>query len=276
MTIENSCALRVLIADDEPVAVTGLSQILAKRSEIHVVGTAGCGRETLKQIKNLRPQVVLLDIQMPDMTGFDVVSQLPGGIVPSIIFVTAHRQFALRAFEVHAVNYILKPVDEQHLFTTLERIQAHLRGGPLPGQGNEFNANRTMVSVGNETLVNRKGTLSIKSRGGVIFVPIDRVTYIESAGNYVRYFVDEECYLARSTLHEVERQLETSTMKRVHRSRMVNVVRIRCVRPHPSGEYLIEFDNGQSVTTGRSFRQQVRNIVRSQRQSTVRIEGDLQ
>ncbi len=254
--------LTVMIVDDEPNAVRGMSRILEKRAGIKVVGKASSGFDAVRQINRLKPQVVLLDIQMPGMTGFDVIAEIGKDTIPFLIFVTAHQEFALQAFEVHAIDYILKPVDQRRLFAVLDRIRNRFLPDQEQTTRRRVNSLLTTIAAGEETSIESPKRLSIKSRGSVILISTEKITHIESAGNYVRYFVDGECYLSRSTMHEVQRQLDMTSLIRVHRSKIVNVDRIRKISPHPNGEFVITLDNGEQVSTGHSYRDKIRELMR--------------
>lgn len=255
--------LTVLIVDDEPNAVRGLTQILESRDGIRIAGEAMSGPDAVKQIERLQPQVVLLDIQMPEMTGFDVVAELGLDAIPFLVFVTAHQEFALQAFEVHAIDYILKPVDHHRLFAVLDRIRKRFLPGPEQEMQRRVQSLLTTISAGEETRLDSPNRLKVKSRGSVVFLSTDMITHIESAGNYVRYFIDGECYLARSTMNEVQAQLESTSLVRVHRSKIVNIDRILKITPQPQGEFVITLDSGKEVSTGYSYRDKVRSLMGS-------------
>lgn len=253
--------LNLLIVDDEPNAVRGLVQILKSQKDVCIVGTASSGVEAVELIESLRPQVVLLDIQMPGMSGFDVVSKIGKQAMPCLVFVTAHEEFALQAFEVHAFDYILKPVDDVRLFAALDRIRKRIFNDQPRLLERQLKALLTTISAGEDTRIESPKKLSIKSQGNVVFVSIDQISHIESAGNYVRYFIDGDCYLCRATISEVQKQLDATSLVRIHRSKIVNADRIRKICCNPGGEYLITLDNDLTITTGPSYRNQVRELI---------------
>ncbi len=260
MSSEITNPISVLIVDDEPVAVRGLCQLLRSRLDIQVIGTARNGPEAVKLIGSLKPQVVLLDIEMPGMNGFEVVAQIGKYNIPHLVFVTAHQEFALQAFDVHALDYVLKPVDEDRLFSTLDRVRAY-SDQDSRNQSRRIDSLITTVSAGEHATLEPPTQLVFKSRGAVVRISIDHISRIESAGNYVRYFVASECYLARATMNQIATQLASTSLLRVHRSRIVNVKRIYQIKSQPQGEYIITLDDGVEVSTGKSYREQIRQLM---------------
>jgi two-component system LytT family response regulator len=251
-----SDALRVLIADDEPHARARMRELLAAHAGVEVVGECGDGAQTVRAIASLSPELVFLDVQMPELDGFGVVQAIGVDRMPAVIFVTAYDEHALRAFEVHAIDYLLKPVDRERFTETLTRAARQIRAGA--GAGLE---RRLLDWV--EKLANRQspGRLAIRVEGSTLFLRADEIDWLEAHNNHVRVHTAAKTHLVRETLTNFLRRLPPGRFLRVHRSSAVNVERIKEVQPWFAGDYVLILVDGSRVTSGRSYRQDLRRFL---------------
>ncbi|MBX6331008.1 MAG: response regulator transcription factor [Gemmatimonadaceae bacterium] len=250
--------IRVLIVDDEPLARGHLRQLLGDDADVTVIGEAGNGRDAVAAIREHAPDLVLLDIQMPELDGFGVVREIGVEQMPPVIFVTAYDEFALQAFEVYAMAYLLKPVDRGRFAEALHRVKSHIRrGAPADDLATRLAALLEAASV-RETQLER---LAIKVDGRILFVRTDDIDWVEAVDNHVRLHVGTRHHLVRGTLTALERRLPASKFLRTHRSMIVNVQRIAEIQPWFGGDYVIILADGTRHTTGRSYRQKVHEFV---------------
>jgi two-component system LytT family response regulator len=231
--------MRALIVDDEPHARRYLSELLEGEINVLVVGEASCGAEGMEQIGKLSPDIVFLDIQMPDLDGLDMVERLESPDPPLFIFVTGYSQFAVRAFEVEAVDYLCKPFDKERLLTALER--AHRRMNPKE-VALENNDGRWL------------SRLSIRDESGFIFVPVDQILWIEAANKYVVVHTTAGTHIARQTIQSLQDKLDPEQFVRIHRSTVVRKSAVRGLHPLFHGDYIVKLVNGAEITLSRSFR----------------------
>jgi two-component system LytT family response regulator len=241
--------IRTLIVDDEPLARQRLRKLLEADADIGIVGECGDGQDAVAQLQRLRPDLVFLDVQMPVLDGFGVLQALAGQPLPVVIFVTAHDRYALKAFEVHALDYLLKPFDRTRFAAALERAKVQVR------QGNAALLSERL----HEMLERRPGPerLVVKSGGRIYFVRIEDIDWIEAAGNYVRLHVGKEEHLLRETLGALEQRLDGRRFVRIHRSTIVNLERIRELQPAFHGDYVIVLHDGTELALSRSCREQL-------------------
>lgn len=251
-----SKTLRVLIVDDEPLARAHLRQLLAADRDIEVVGECGDGREAVRAIRELNPALVLLDIQIPELDGFGVVREVGVDRMPSVIFVTAYDEYALRAFEVFALAYLLKPVDRQRLAEALTRAKKLTQRGSREDLASRLSALLEHRAEGTE---NR---LAIKVNGRILFVSIDDIDYVEAMDNHVRLHLGQREYVVRATLSALEQRLMPGRFLRIHRSTIVNVKRVQEAQPWFGGDYVLILADGTRLTSGRSYRERVHEFLR--------------
>ena len=248
--------IRTLVVDDEPLAREGTRMLLEGDPEIAVVGEAGSGREALAQIVALRPDLVFLDVQMPEMDGFAVLSALAPGPLPAVIFVTAYEGHALRAFEVHALDYLLKPFDDERFADALGRAKAQLRLRAL-GQQPQLQALLAALGhAGDAGEVSERAPasrLAIKDGSRVVFLRTEEIDWIEAADYYVQVHAGERCYLHRESMSRLEAQLAGERFVRIHRSAIVNWDRVREVRSQ-GREVLVRLQGGAELRVARSHR----------------------
>jgi two-component system, LytTR family, response regulator len=247
--------IRTLIVDDEPLARQRLRTLLAADPELELVGECGDGRRAVTAVQELRPDLMFLDVEMPALDGFGVVHSLAGARLPVIIFVTAHDRYALKAFEVHALDYLLKPFDKTRFAAALERGKAQVRLGQSGGMEQRLMAFlRTVEDHRPSPRQPLPERLVVKSAGRVSFVRVEELDWIEAAGNYVRLHVAKEDHLLRETLSGLEAKLDPRRFVRIHRSTIVNIDRIRQLQPAFHGDYVVQLHDGTELTLSRSCR----------------------
>ncbi len=243
-------AIRALIIDDEPVARGYLRDLIHESEEVRVVGEAANGIEAVERIKKERPDLIFLDIQMPEMDGFEVLTRLDPDFLPLIIFLTAHDTYALQAFEAKALDYLLKPFDRPRFRKALDKAVELIRSRNLADFEKRL---RSLVSRLNTDRPPLK-RLMVRSRDRAYFLRTGDIRFIEAAGNYVVLHVGEDEHLIRETLSSLEGRLAPDTFVRVHRSRIVNLDHVREVISLEKGEYRIVLTDGSQLKLGRSYR----------------------
>ena len=239
--------LRAIIADDEPLARARMRRLLAEETDVEVLAECANGAETAEAIRRYAPDVVFLDIEMPELDGFEVVTGLDGARPPVIVFVTAYDRHAIRAFEAEALDYVLKPVDAARLRRSVERVRAHLEKGDVA----EKLATILSSVRGEREVLDR---IAVRGKGHVSFVRTADVTFIESAGNYARVHTATGSHLIRETMAALEAKLDRKRFVRIHRSTIVNVDAIRELRPWFGGDYLVVTNDGTELTLSRTYR----------------------
>lgn len=248
--------IATLIVDDEPLGREALRTLLKSDPEIAIIAECATGREAVAAIAKHDPHLVFLDVQMPDLDGFAVVDAIGAQQMPVTIFVTAYDKYALRAFDVHAMDYLLKPFDEVRFLKALERAKAHLRKGRWDHLGDKL-AELMREHRGN----NYAERFVIKTSGKIIFLKSAEIDWIEAEGNYLRLHVGKESYLQRGTMNSVQERLNPKRFVRIHRSTIVNVERVKELRPWPTGEYVVLLHSGKELTLSRGFREQLPLLV---------------
>jgi two-component system LytT family response regulator len=262
--------LRVLIVDDEPLARARLRELLSDEDDIEIVAEYTNGAAAVTGIERDQPDLVLLDIQMPEIDGFGVVRAIGPDRMPAVVFVTASDAHAVRAFEVHAVDYVLKPVDRDRLLEAVARTRSRVFATPERGQDRDIRerlaalvAEVSAAVVSGAVGVAPPGVarLAVKGDGRVVFVRTADVDWVEAMDNYVRLHVGREKHLMRETLSHLEQRLPSQSFLRVHRSTIVNVDRIREVQPWFAGDYVLILADGTKLTTGRRYRSAVQALL---------------
>jgi two-component system, LytTR family, response regulator len=249
--------IRAVIVDDEPLARRRISNLLAEADDVEVIAECANGREAIQAIEESPPDLLFLDIQMPELDGFDVLQAIGIGLLPVVIFVTAYDQFALRAFEAHALDYLLKPFDDERFEAALERARERIRqqqGGDLDRR---LRALLEEVRGGGgylQRLVVPKGHRSV-------FIRTEEIDWIEAERNYIRLHVDGQGYLLRENLSRIESALDPKRFCRIHRSTIVNIDRIQAVESLFRGEYLVMLHDGTKLTSGRSYRRTLHRLM---------------
>ena len=243
-------SIRTLIVDDEPLARERIRMLLEDQPDLEIVTESANGTEALREIQRLAPDLVFLDIQMPEFTGFEVLDHLDPARIPVIIFVTAYDQYALKAFEVCALDYLLKPFDRERFNRALARARTELDRRKA-GQVND-----QVLKLLSELQQRKKylEKLIIRDGGRVFFLRADEIDWIEAAGNYVRLHTGKEEYLYRETMLNLEAQLNSERFVRIHRSAIVNIERIKELQPWFRGDYVIVLRDNQKLTLSRTYR----------------------
>jgi two-component system LytT family response regulator len=249
--------LRVLIADDEPLARDGLKRLVSADPRVEAICEARNGREAVAAIRESRPHLVLLDIQMPRMDGFAIVEAVGADRMPSVIFVTAHDQYAIRAFEVSAVDYLLKPVTEERFRLAFQRATGRL-GGVSPDE-----STRQMLTMLDAIAhpPRRLARLAIRAGEKTVFLPVDAVDRIEASENYVRLHAGQARHLLHVSMNAIEAALDPATFVRIHRSHIVNVKRIKQLWSIAHGQYVVELASGERVHSGRTYGDRIRGLL---------------
>lgn len=255
MTAESP--VRTLIVDDEPPARKRLRDLLAKERALEIVGEAGSGPEAVRMIRAERPDLVFLDIQMPGTDGFGVIREIAGDDPPLVVFVTAHDEHAIKAFEVQAVDYVLKPVLEPRLKEAVRRAVERLRSGTRDTSGDLAR----LLERLSQSPAPQPGRLPIKRDGSVTFVRTDDIDWLEADGDYVRIHAGKATHMVRDTIAEVTAKLPAERFVRVHRSIVVNTERIREVQPWFKGDYVLILNDGTKLRSGRTYRAVVHALI---------------
>jgi two-component system LytT family response regulator len=255
---EQLARIRTLIVDDEPLAREGVRLLLGGDPEIDVVGECGDGRDALEGLRRLRPDLVFLDVQMPELSGFDVLAALAPEELPAVIFVTAFDRYALRAFEVHALDYLLKPFDDDRFADALARAKRHLRLSHASSLSERLLS--LLEGVRAPDPEPPEARLAIKDAGRVVFLEVAEVDWIEAADYYVQLHVGDKSYLHRESMQRLEERLDPAQFLRIHRSAIVNR---RCVRElrHKGRELLCVLDGGVALRVARSQRSKLQRFL---------------
>jgi two-component system LytT family response regulator len=239
--------LRVLVVDDEPVARAGIVSLLVRDPELEVAGDCGDGRSAVAAIRELKPDFVLLDVQMPEMDGFEVIATIGAEQMPPVVFITAWDQFALRAFEVHALDYLLKPFDDERFAAAIERVKRFARAGNV-GELAERLAALVQAPAANGWLTR----IVVRKASGAVFVPIEDVDWIEAADYCARIHARGKVHVIRETMQRLEEKLDPARFFRVHRSGIVNLDRVREMQPTPQGDHVLVLTDGSRVRLSRA------------------------
>lgn len=248
--------IRTLIVDDEPLARERIRAMLEGQDDIEVVAECGNGTEAVSKISELSPQLVFLDVQMPEADGFDVAEAVNGESLPVIVFVTAYDQYALKAFDANAVDYLLKPFDKARFLQSLQRVRQEVSDAENRDQ--ERIAALLRDVRGESSFAER---FAIKDDGRIFFVRAREIDWIEAAGNYVRLFCGESMHLMRSTMSALEARLDPDRFLRIHRSTIVNLDSVNEIQPLFHGEHVVIMRNGARLTLSRGYRQRLDSLL---------------
>jgi two-component system, LytTR family, response regulator len=241
--------IRALVVDDEPLARRGIRVRLERSGGIEIVGECASGGDAVTAIRDLSPDLVFLDVQMPGLGGFDVIERVGVDQMPPVVFVTAYDAHALRAFDVHALDYLLKPIDDDRFDTAVERARRRIAERQAGAAGRQ-------LAAALEDLRARR--ILIKDRGRVVIVNESDVDWIEAEGDYVRVHTGGRGHLLRETMAGMEQRLDPASFARIHRSTIVNVTRIKELKPHPNREYTVVLRDGTQLRLSRSYRDSLR------------------
>ena len=267
-------SIRTILVDDEPLATQGLMLRLEAHDDVEIVATAANGREAIRAIKTNKPDLVFLDIQMPGFDGFSVIQGMMEVEPPLFVFVTAYGDHALRAFEAQAVDYLMKPVDEDRLAATMDRVRQRLNEKrsaeeaerlkeALAEHAPEAAEELATVDGGGEAhSANRfEKMINIKDQGQIFRVDVDTIERIDAAGDYMCIQTGDNTLILRETMKDLEKRLDPRRFQRVHRSTIVNLDLVKQVKPHTNGECFLVLDSGAQVKVSRSYRDVVARFV---------------
>lgn len=262
--------IRTILVDDEKLAIQGLMLRLQAFPDVEIIDTCSNGREAIRKIKTEKPDLVFLDIQMPGFDGFSVVKGVMEIEPPLIVFVTAYQEHAVRAFEANAVNYLMKPVDEDKLADTLERVRLRLAEKRSAEEAEKLknvlaevapDAMEAMPGEGEPATARYERLINIKDKGQIFRVDVDSIERIEAAGDYMVIYTADNSLILRETMKDLERRLDPRVFQRVHRSWIVNLNQVRQVKPHTNGECFLVLESGADVKVSRSYRDVVARFV---------------
>ena len=263
--------IRTILVDDEPLATQGLQLRLDAHDDVEIVATASNGREAIRAVKTHKPDLVFLDIQMPGFDGFSVISGLMEVEPPLFVFVTAYSEHALKAFEAKAVDYLMKPVEEDRLAATLDRVRERLaekassRKAEKLQSALEEHAPEVAESVakgGDRPAASRfEQIINIRDQGQIFRVDVSDIERIDAAGDYMCIQTGDNTLILRETMKDLEKRLDPRRFQRVHRSTIVNLDQVRQVKPHTNGECFLVLDSGAEVKVSRSYRDVVARFV---------------
>ena len=249
--------VRTAIADDEPLARERIASMLQPHDNYEIVAQCKDGAEAVAAIRKDRLDLVFLDVRMPELDGFQVLDALVGGPVPAIIFVTAFEDYAIRAFEVSALDYLLKPFDRARFEKTLARFEEQFQRGRM-GISDELRQFLSTLGAGTEPYASR---FPVKSAGDIYFVRAEEIDWIDAAGNYTALHVAGRKHLIRETMKSVESKLDPRKFVRVHRSAIINIDRLRKLQPYFHGEYVVTLQDGTTLTSSRGYSDRLRALL---------------
>lgn len=271
MSVATTHVLKTIIVDDEALARRGLKLRLAARDDVDVVAEAKNGREALKLIAEHKPNLVFLDIQMPGMDGFDLLRELPQEDMPIIVFVTAFNDYAIKAFEANALDYLLKPIEDSRLAEALDRVKESLDQrramehkksllklvGDITGE--PLASMEELDARGVDKLKKKEvPRLAIKDGGTTTWVPQDKIEWIDAAGDYMCVHSEGETLIMRMTMKMLEESLDPEYLQRIHRSTIVNIHKVTGMRSHINGEYFLTLEGGNTVKLSRTYKDKLK------------------
>ena len=265
--------IRTILIDDEKLAIQGMQLRLEKFEDIEIIDTCLNGREAIRKIKTLKPDLIFLDIQMPGFDGFSVVQGIMDIEPPLVVFCTAYSEHAIKAFEAQAVDYLLKPVEDVRLADAIDRIRERIRD--KKGREEAVKLMNVLNEVAPDAVENLdlgeedeaaasnryEKLINIKDRGQIFRVDVDTIERIDAAGDYMCIYTGDNSLILRETMKDLERRLDPRTFQRVHRSTIVNLNLVRQVKPHTNGECFLVLDSGAEVKVSRSYRDVVARFV---------------
>ncbi len=264
-------SIRTILVDDEKLAIQGLELRLQPFDDIEIVATCHNGREAIRKIKTLKPDLVFLDIQMPGFDGFSVVQGVMDIDPPLFVFVTAYSEHAIKAFEAQAIDYLMKPVEPERLADTMDRVRSRLADKRTSDELDRLrtvinevapNAADNLSSVDDDLASTRfEKLINIKDRGQIFRVDVESIERIDAAGDYMCIYTADNSLILRETMKDLEKRLDPSTFQRVHRSTIVNLDQVRQVKPHTNGECFLVLESGAQVKVSRSYRDVVARFV---------------
>ena len=250
--------MRVIIADDESLARDKLRLMLASEPGVEVIAECQNGGEAVHALSTHKPDLMFLDVRMPDLDGFEVLGKVPRADMPLVVFTTAYDRHAIRAFEAHALDYLLKPFDHERLHQALERARNELEKANTRAETLRI---LQYLSETRQHLATTGRRLIVRAAGRVVFLSFDEIDWVEAAANYVRIYVGKQSYLLRRGIGEIAERLDQSQFIRIHRSVIVNVQKIRELQPVNSGEYIVVLKDGKELSCSRGYRSGLQELV---------------
>jgi two-component system LytT family response regulator len=252
--------IRTLIVDDEPLARERVKRFLRDEHDVEIIGECANGKEAIVSIKEKKPDLIFLDIQMPEKNGFDVIRSLGSKDLPTVIFVTAYDQYALQAFDVHAQDYLLKPFTRERIHRAVSRAREQIenrRGGGM---------DERLLALLSDLKHEKKylERLVVKTTGRVFFLKTDEIEWIEAAGNYVKLHLGRESHMIRETMNGIEAKLDPDKFLRIHRSTVVHIDRIKELHPMFSGDYAVILRDGTELALSRNYRERFLELFENQ------------
>jgi two-component system LytT family response regulator len=252
--------VRTLIIDDELLARKLIRRLLADQEDVEIVGECADGREAVSTIAKVSPDLIFLDVQMPELGGFEVLERIAPEQLPVVIFVTAYDKFALKAFEANALDYLLKPLDDERFHRALQRAKTY-----LSGKGTGVVRER-LIGLINQLSPQSKpiSRMAVKTDGRVVFLKVAEIDWIEATGNYLNLHVGRESYLLRGRMNELEKKLSADQFFRIHRSTIINLDRVKEFQPLFKGEGLVVLRDGTRLAASRSCAQKLQGFLEAQ------------
>jgi len=263
----SSARIRTIIVDDEPTARRGIRLLLERDGGVEIVGEAVGGVEAAELIRREKPDLAFLDVQMPGCDGFAALSQLDSAVTPAVVFVTAYDEHALRAFEVNAVDYLLKPYDDARFAAALQRGKDEVRRR----QADVVNSRLTQLldylqQTSERAVAPREDAASdrilLKSSGEIFFLKADEIDWIEAEGDYMKFHVAGRAHLMRETMARLEARLDPKRFIRIHRSTIVNIDRLRKLSPSFAGEYAVILNDGTKLKLSRGYHERIASLMK--------------
>lgn len=249
--------MRVIIADDESLARDKLRLMLASEPGVSVIAECQSGEETVHALNIYKSDLMFLDVRMPDLDGFDVLNKVPGPNMPLVVFTTAYDRHAIKAFEAHALDYLLKPFDHERLHQAVERAYNELEKANTRAETQRIlqylSETRQHLTTGRRLIV--------RAGGRVVFLSVDEIDWVEAAANYVRIYVGKQSYLLRRGIGEIAERLNQPEFIRIHRSVIVNAHKIKELQPVNSGEYIVVLKDGKELSCSRGYRSGLQELV---------------
>lgn len=265
--------LRVLIVDDEPNARRGIQLLLEKCDQVEIIGEAGSGEAAVRQIREQKPDLVFLDVQMPGMDGFDALAKVPPGDLPAVIFVTAYDQYAVKAFEYHALDYLLKPFDDDRFFAALDRAKQTIRRQraealntrlmELVDSMRDGADGAVAAALAPASVAERSDRVVVKNGGEVIVLKAGEIDWIEADGDYMKFHVGGRSLLQRETMASLESRLDSGQFRRIHRSTIVNLDRVAKLSSAFNGEHLVQLKDGTRLKVSKGYQDGLQDWLRT-------------
>jgi two-component system LytT family response regulator len=262
--------INTVIVDDEALSRRGIEIRLREAGDFNIVAQCTNGREALAAISTFKPDLAFLDIQMPGMSGFEVLAQIPQESLPVLVFITAYDQYAIKAFEARAVDYLLKPIDDARFQTALERVREHVRARTAANQRDRLMEIIAEITGSGELALDEllaRGRAAVETRHPEVLpirqgretvrVPVASIQWIDAAGDYMCIHAGGDTHILRGTMKELEELLDPKLFQRVHRSTIVNLRLVKSLRAHMNGEYFLTLEGGHELKLSRTYRDKV-------------------